>query len=63
MTGSVRQMVRTDREYGVIEIQHVVSTGGPTTDSWLVVRRVLNEASQVCVKFAHVLAIFNIPQC
>ena len=47
MTGNVRQMVRTDKERGVIEIRHADSTATDVTEQWLVVRRILDKAKLV----------------
>ena len=54
MTGNVRQMVRTDKERGVIEIRHADSTATDVTDQWLVVRRILDKAKLVLTYIVYI---------
>ena len=53
VTGNVRQMVRSDKDRGVIEIGHMDGAAGGSVDRWLVVRRVLDKAKQVCTCVLH----------
>ena len=48
VTGNLRQMIRNDKDRGVIEIRHMNGATGGSVDRWLVVRSVLDKANQVC---------------